>query len=344
MLRVSESAHVELRQMITIVNRYLIKRLLLASIIAVLAIYLPVLLIQLLAQLPGAALSSELLWPALFGLAPTIFYITLPVTVAIAITWTYRELSADGTLTTLYNAGLSLLNVRMPAFFLATTAVVLGFITSNILAPQGSTHVEDVLHLIKNDLSPSLLTPQQFHILNDGKRVIQYQERINRNWISGIFIKETNEDEELIFFARDAIFERRENETWIILRDGHMQSRKIGQSDYDTVSFTQITRPTGLAGMKLPKREWTGYFELETSKFLAEYANAQKAPRKESEWISEALERFGIPILALGHTLLGLAYCHALAGHGSKQSDIGGIRVWIDPSHPLSDCAHLRIR
>ena len=274
-----------------------------------LAIYFPVLLIQLISQLPGSALSSELVWPALLGLAPTIFYITLPIVAGIANTWAYSEFSMEGTLTILYTAGLSALNVRLPALFVALVAAMLGYVVSCELSPRGATQLENVVYLIENDLSPTLIEPQRFYTLNGGKRVIQYQERINKNWIKGVFMRDisSNNDEEIIF-AEDAIFERRADESWLILRNGHIQYRKAGNgSDEDNVAFTQITRPTGLAGENFPKRNWTGYFELGFRNFLGQYAAAQYDQRQASQWWSEALERFGIPALALAHTMLGLA-------------------------------------
>ncbi len=159
-------------------------------------------------------------------------------------TWTYSELSSEGTLTILDTAGLSVLNVRVPAFFIAVISLLLGLATSCILFRKGSTKFEDILYETENDLSPSLIAPEQFHSLNGGRRVIQYQERLGRNWISGVFIKEFSDDEELIIFARDAIFDRREQESWIVLRDGYMQTRKPGDTEFDVVAFTQITRPT----------------------------------------------------------------------------------------------------
>ena len=189
-----------------------------------LAVFIPVLMIQLISQLPKNALSSELLWPALLGLAPTIFYITLPVVVGIANSWAYSELSSEGTLTILYTAGLSMLNVRVPAFIVAILATALGYVVSCELSPRGATKLEDVVYLIENDLSPSLIEPQRFYTLNNGRRVIQYQERLNKNWIKGVFMQDiaSNGDEEVIF-ADDAIFERRKDESWIILRNGHIQ-------------------------------------------------------------------------------------------------------------------------
>ncbi|HVT55155.1 MAG TPA: permease, partial [Xanthobacteraceae bacterium] len=79
--------------MISTVQLYLTKRLLFASFVAMLAVFVPVLMIQLISQLPKSALSSELVWPALLGLAPTIFYITLPVVIGIANSWAYSEFS-----------------------------------------------------------------------------------------------------------------------------------------------------------------------------------------------------------------------------------------------------------
>lgn len=244
--------------MISTAQIYLTKRLLFTSFLMLLAVFVPVLMIQLISQLPRSALSSELVWPALMGLAPTIFYITLPVVIGLATTWAYSEFATEGTLNILYTAGLSTLNVRLPAFFIAILATVLGYAVSCEISPRGATQLENVVYLIENDLSPSLIEPQRFYTLNNGRRVIQYDERMNKNWIKGVFMRDIDSNgEEEVIFADDAIFERRSDESWIILRNGHIQYRKAG-TDGDTVAFTQITRPTGLAGENFPKRKWIG--------------------------------------------------------------------------------------
>lgn len=306
--------------MISTAQVYLTKRLLFTSFLMLLAVFVPVLMIQLISQLPRSALSSELAWPAMMGLAPTIFYITLPVVVGLANTWAYSEFATEGTLTTLYTAGLSTLNVRLPAFFVAILATILGYAVSCEVSPRGATQIENVVYLIENDLSPSLIEPQRFYTLNGGRRVIQYDERLNKNWIKGVFMRDIdNNGEEEVIFADDAIFERRADESWIILRNGHIQYRKQG-TDGDTVAFTQITRPTGLAGENFPKRKWTGFFEMPLRDFLASYEKIKNDPRQLSQWTSEALERFGIPILALAHTMLGLALINLYGGNTGRSS------------------------
>src|SRR5690606_30477225 len=47
---------------------------------------------------------------------------------------------------------------------------------------------------------------------------------------------------------------------------------------------------------------------------LSHYGEARRDPRQASQWASEALERFGIPILALAHTMLGLALINLWGG------------------------------
>jgi len=294
--------------MIKIVQRYLAKRLLVAACFAMLAIYVPVTLLSVVNQLPRAAIFSELLLPSLHGIAPMIFGFTLPVIVAIAITWTYGELAAEGTLTILYSAGLSTLYVRLPALFVALIATMLGYVTTCFVAPKGATQLENALHVIENELSPSLIEPDRFYSMNGGRRVIQFHERLGKNWIAGVFLKEVADDkEERVFFARDAIFERHENESWIVMRDGYVQSKKPGDQDENIVAFTQLSRPTGLAGTKLPKRSWIGYFELNLVDFLKAWPDARRDPIRNLQWISDALQRFGIPFLTFVHSVLGLA-------------------------------------
>jgi lipopolysaccharide export system permease protein len=110
------------------------------------------------------------------------------------------------------------------------------------------------------------------------------------------------------------------------LRNGHIQYRKQG-ADGDNVAFTQITRPTGLAGENFPKRKWTGYFEMPLGDFLGSYEKARNDSRQLSQWASEALERFSIPILALAHTMLGLALVNLYGGNTGRSSKFAAAMV-----------------
>ena len=69
--------------MTTIIHRHLTKRLLFAVFLVLLGLVAPLILVSLFGHLPPAALYTEFLWPALFEIAPSILYLTLPIAIGI---------------------------------------------------------------------------------------------------------------------------------------------------------------------------------------------------------------------------------------------------------------------
>ena len=303
--------------MTTIIQRYLTKQLLFAALVSIIALIVPVIILSLFSHLPKAAVFSNLIWPALYGILPMIFYICLPVVVGIAITWSYGHFSSEGTLTILHMTGLSVLSVRMPAMFVAVAATVLSYVLSCVVAPMGASYLHDVLYVIRHDLSPALLEPNRLYSMNDGRRAVQFQERVNNNKIAGVILREiTDDNEEYTFFARDAIFERREQESWLVMNDGLMLVKNADNVELRTIVFDQMIRPTGLAGRKLPKRAWTATLELGALDFLAAWSTIKNSPVEKRRWAGEAVKRFGIPPLAIAHSMLGLALTAMWGGTG----------------------------
>jgi hypothetical protein len=54
-------------------------------------------------------------------------------------------------------------------------------------------------------------------------------------------------------------------------------------------------------------RDWRGVYELSAAPFIANRQQAVTDPHLLGEWAAEAAKRFGVPALALAHTLLALA-------------------------------------
>jgi lipopolysaccharide export LptBFGC system permease protein LptF len=290
-----------------IIHRYLVRRVLIALALLTIGIYVPVLLISLFNHLPSAAIFSDLVWPATGGIAPLLLYISLPAMVGAAITWTYSQLWTEGTLATLYNAGLSATRVRLPALVVAVGATAVGYALSCAIAPIGAKYLQDVLHVVKREPRPSLLEPNRLYVLSDGRREIRFGERIDKTQIGDLYFREIAEDgEERNFFARVAAFEIRNRESWIILHDGVVETRKRGAQP-DVAAFNHIARPSGLGGPDLPVRDWVGYFEFGPIEFLRAFPEAQQSPADAKRWAIEAVKRLGVPSLSISHALLGLA-------------------------------------
>jgi lipopolysaccharide export LptBFGC system permease protein LptF len=145
------------------------------------------------------------------------------------------------------------------------------------------------------------------YVLSDGRREIRFGERIDKMQIGDLYFREIAEDgEERSFFARTAAFEVRNRQSWIILRDGVVETRKPG-AEPDVAAFNHTARPSGLGGPNLPVRGWAGYFEYGPIEFLRAFSAAQQNPGDAKRWATEAVKRLGFPALSMAHALLGLA-------------------------------------
>src|ERR1700674_5161811 len=289
-----------------IIHRHLTKRLLFAVFLVLLGLIAPLTLVSLFGHLPPAALYTEFFWPALFGIAPAILYLTLPVAIGVATTWYYGHLLSESTLPVLYSAGLSVMSVSAPAIFVAVLGTAFGYSLSCYVAPLAARQLQDVMNIVQNAPTPELLQPNRFYAVDGGKQVIYFEERIDNDSIGGIFIREFAENEEKTIVARRGTFVRREQQTLLILFDGIIQTQQGGYAQVDIVSFDRIVQASGLSGSDPPKRDWIGEFELTTAEFLKARAQYEKDPGDANRWRSEALKRFGVPPLAIVHALLGI--------------------------------------
>jgi lipopolysaccharide export system permease protein len=242
----------------------------------------------------------------LFGIAPAILYLSLPIAVGVAATWYYGHLLSESTLPVLYSAGFSVLSISAPAIFVAVLGTAFGYSLSCYLAPLAARQLQDAINVIQHAPTPSLLQPNRFYTLDSGRRVIFFEERIDSDSIGGIFMREFTEGEEKTFIARRATFVRREEQTLMILFDGTIQTQRTGDARVEIVNFERIVQASGLSGTDPPKRNWTAEFELTTADFLRARPEYGKDPDEANRWRSEALKRFAVPPLAIVHALLGI--------------------------------------
>ena len=289
----------------TILHRYMVRRLCFASFMAIIGCCGPVTFVSVFSHLRSAAFYSELLLPTLYGLLPMILYNIMPLAVAAAITWCYGNYYREYTLAIMQAAGISLLSIRAPAIFVALGATAIGYSLSCFVAPNGARYVQDVLNVLQHAPNPSLLEPRTFYSLDNGRRLIYFHERLSKNHVTNVFLKEVSDSgEEYAFSAREAFFDRQQHESLIILLDGQMQVYTPTDKEVQTFDFKRTVRQTGLSGTAFPKRDWIGEFELGPLEFFN--VTAEEDPAAARRWTSEAVKRFGTPLLALVHTIFGL--------------------------------------
>ncbi len=309
---------------IGVIDRYLTRQILLTSV-AVIAVFAgPVILISLVTHLGEEALYTSLVWPALASIGPMILYHVLPALVAAAIVWSYGRFAADGILVTIFLSGRSTLAARLPGFAVALAAVALGYLLTCAVIPRTSGYLHDVLFSLRHGVNPALLKAGVFNQFDHGRRVFYFRKYIKSNELADVFVREVTADEERVFRARYAVFERQGDESGVVLFDGTIQSFRSGQSQVRAVAYDRMFVPLNGYGGSITKRDYTMIDEVPLLKFLDGRTKALADPETAREWIHEALNRLAIPILAILHTWLGLELLPVWRDPGGRR----GPRAW----------------
>jgi lipopolysaccharide export system permease protein len=307
-----------------LIDRCLIRQLLFASIVALIAFSAPVVLISLTMQLPSEATLTWLVWPALATIAPMIVYHTLPLLVPLAIVWCYANFAANGTLVTMHMAGLSYLSVRAPAITVAILAMAIAYAMSCWLAPRTAGNLQDVMTSLRHDMNPALLRIGQFNSIDGGRQVVFFRSRLNDSAVADVFIRErAGTAEERIFQAKQAIFARDldEGKRGIILLDGTIQLFNGDKTSLRVTTFDRLVLPLTEFAYGRSTHSYTLVEELGPLAFLQGRAAAFRTAVEGRNWTREALKRFIVPALALIHTLFGLELLAAWGTMSGRQDD-----------------------
>jgi len=292
-----------------IIQRYLARLLVLPIAGSIGVLCGPVILVALLNHLPGPALRTSLVWVAIQGIIPTALNLTLPLAVGLGATWAYATLRADSALHVLYTMRLSVLSLCRPVLLVGLPMLAVGYLLSCVLAPRSVTQIQDVMFLIRNNLSIALFNPQTFYTIDGGRYALFFDRKLGDDAIGGVVFQETQKSGATnLIVAREARFQVLEGEQAIVFAEGTFQSAGPGGADLRTTSFDEMSRPFGKDGSSsIPRRNWRGVFEMDTPEFLAARQASLANSRTRRAWMTEAIKRFGVPLLTLAHPLAGIA-------------------------------------
>jgi lipopolysaccharide export system permease protein len=307
---------------------YIASRIVITALLIETSLCVPVVLTKLFQYLPASAVRGGLFMPALFGTLPTVLYIALPMAIGVAIALEFARMSSDGMIAVLYSLRLSVWSICVPGAVVGGLAVVLGYWVSLVVAPTYVGQMHDVIYVIRNSLNHRLLEPAQFYNFDNGARTLYFQRWRSADVVSGMFIHQFSADkqEEQIIAAAETEFRRNENGVVLIMTNGSLQSRPINSPEMRTANFDEYVMTLDLQGNgAMPKRNWRGVFELSSMDFFRSRPASDAEPRQYAEWVSEAVKRLGIPLLALVHSLLGIGLVLTVSsatGRGSSAATL----------------------
>ncbi len=296
----------------TTIDRYFVRRLAVATIAVTAGFSGPIILVSLINQFPLIAVSTTLLWPALYGISCMILLHSMPALVPGAIIWVYGQFLADGTIVTMYMAGRSAFAVKMPAIIVSLIAVAAGYGLSCHFAPDSAKYIHDLLFVLRKDLSPDLLEAGKFNQIGRDGQVIFFERKVDGNRIAKVFIRQVESDDEQntsverTYIAEHGFFQGIQGSRWVVLTEGTLFITK-NEDDIRKVDFREFYwHPTAYFGGNTV-RHYKIFDEMTTTEFLESRDAAMAEPRPAREWVREAAKRFLVPLLALIHTVFGLA-------------------------------------
>lgn len=289
---------------------YLLKRVGFTVLVVQLALSVPVVLSYLLYQLPPAAVRGGLVFPALVGVTPTVAFVTLPMAVGVATALEFSRMASEGMIAVLYALRLSAWSICRPALSLAAGIVVLGYLLANFVAPHYSSNMQDVLNVVRNSLNHRMLDAAHFYTFSNGVKTLYLERWITPDIAANLFVRQLQLEkmqEETITAAR-AEFRRNDSGVIVVLSKGSIQTRSLSKNDVRISNFDEYAMALPMQGSgSLPDRGWKGVYELSAGAFFSSYGLAKLDRRQHGEWMAEAAKRFGVPALAVAHTLLAMA-------------------------------------
>ena len=315
---------------------YLFKRIGLGVLVVQLALSVPVVLSYLLYQLPPAAVRGGLVTPALIGISPTVAFVTLPMAVGLATALEFSRMASEGMIAVFYALRLSAWSICRPALTLAAGITVVGYLLANFIAPYYSSNMQDVLNVVRNSLNHRMLDAAHFYTFDNGLKTLYIERWLTPDLAANLFIRQISIEkmQEETITAASAEFRRNDSGVIIALSNGSIQTRALPSGgDVRISNFDQYAMALPMQGSgALPNRDWRGVYELSAAPFIANRQQAVTDPHLLGEWAAEAAKRFGVPALALAHTLLALALGLTFGNITGRRGAGGGLLNMAAPT------------
>lgn len=314
---------------------YLIKRIALAAFVIEFALCVPVVLSYLLGSLSAAAVRGGLIWPALVGVTPTVAYVALPMAVGVATALEFSRMATEGMIAVLFALRLSVWAICRPALVLALALVGAGYFLANFVAPRSAGSMQDVLNVVRNSLNHRMLDPARFYTFENGVKTLYLERWETPDIAVNFFVRQISveKNQEQTITAARAEFRRNDSGVIVALTKGSIQTRPLNGSDVRITNFDEYAMALPMQGNSgLPQRSWRGVFELPAGEFLAQFNTARSDPRLLAEWATEAAMRLGVPLLALGHSMLAMALMLAYGNVTGRRGSGGALLIFAIPA------------
>lgn len=172
-------------------------------------------------------------------LFPSLLSLLVPVSLFLAVIFTYNRLQSDSELTVLRAAGLSRWQLAQPALLLGVLATLFGYLLSLYLQPFSSRQFNDMRAFLRDNYTSVLLQEEVFNTPVDGLTVF-VRERDSKANLRGILVHDNRiQDNPVTMMAEQGRLVQGKSGPQFYLEKGIRQERRQGRVSW--LNFDQYT-------------------------------------------------------------------------------------------------------
>lgn len=258
----------------TIIERYLLRRMTLLFLAATGASLGIVWTVQALAKInlvtdTGQSIGTFLKLASL--LLPTVIPIVLPFAVLIGITQTLTTMNTDSELAVIAASGARRSVIYRPAIFLALLVSAAVALVSHVVEPYARQAVRAMVASANTDLLALAVQEGSFKRIEDDL-YIQIAERLPDGRLGGVFMADSRDPKvDLIYFAKTGFVTRNDEANLLVMNDGeaHRKDAKGGNFSiirFNSYAFDLSTLQKTAGGVVLHPKDRTTEYLLQPDK------------------------------------------------------------------------------
>jgi lipopolysaccharide export system permease protein len=292
-----------------LVTRYLFKNLLNVTVFVALTLTLVIWLTQSLKLLELVANSDAP--PSLFlklvaFTLPKFLEIILPLSLVIAVIFTYNKMIMDNELIVLRSSGVDQYGLARPAILLSVAASLMLMFVSAWVSPKSYEQVQELRQVIKTQYSAFLLREGVFNTFGSDLTVYLRARKANGE-MTGIMIHDARDKDKppVTVIAKKGRIEMVGNVPNIVVSDGMRQQMDVNGKSLSRLYFSRYTIEIKGLEEASPQR-WRAPQERMMLELLNPDLTNKRDRANENTFYVEAQRRLVSPWNALSFTMVGL--------------------------------------
>ena len=172
-------------------------------------------------------------------LVPILMQVIASIAIVIAVSYALTKLNGDSELVVMNAAGISPRRAFRPVFASCLMVAVFVAYLSAFLTPWLQRQMAMEVAKVRTDVVSNIVRPGAFTSVDRGL-IFHIRERRGENQFQGVFIDDArNPDERTTIVAEYGQIVQRDNNAFLVMRDGNIQRRRAKERDPTIVVFDQ---------------------------------------------------------------------------------------------------------